>query len=150
MQDVALEVEYNILADEKLRGIFDRDRRKGRAEASTSESPVVHPQVDELKKLVKSLSAEMEKLKIEGKHNYRNTHNVDNRGNFRRPNNTAQILQRDQRNRDRDDQKVQAPLQNNLVVDEEGEDEETYPEIHCLRETSVNIMVAGGGIYLHV
>jgi hypothetical protein len=39
-------------------------------------------------------------------------------------------------NRDRDDQKVQAPLQNNLVVDEEGEDEENYPKIHCLGETS--------------
>jgi hypothetical protein len=32
--------------------------------------------------------------------------------------------------------KFQAPLQNNLVVDEEGEDEETDPEIHCLGDTS--------------
>jgi hypothetical protein len=136
MQDATLEVESNILAAEKLRGKYDRDRRKGRVEASTSESPVVHPQVDELTKLVKSLSVEMEKLKLEGKQNYRNTQNVDNRGNFRRPNNAPQVLQRDQRNRDRDDQKVQAPLQNNLVVDEEGEDEETDPEIHCLGDTS--------------
>jgi hypothetical protein len=67
MQDAALEVESNILAADKLRGKYDRDRRKGRAEASTSDSPVVHPQVDELTKLVKSLSAEMEKLKLEGK-----------------------------------------------------------------------------------
>jgi len=47
-----------------------------------------------------------------------------------------QVLQRDPRNRDRDDQKVQAPLQNNLVSNEEGEDEETDPKIHCLGESS--------------
>jgi len=105
-------------------------------EASTSKSPVVHPQVDELTKLVKSLSVGMEKLKLEGKQNYRNTENVDNRGNFRKPNNAPQVLQRDQRNRDREDQKVQSPLQNNLVVDEEGEDEEIDPEIHFLGDTS--------------
>jgi hypothetical protein len=109
MQDATLEVESNILAADKLRGKYDRDRRKSRVEASTSDSPVVHPQVDELTKLVKSLSAEMEKLKLEGKKNYRNTQNVDNRGNFRRPNNAPQVLQRDQRNRDRDDQKIPSP-----------------------------------------
>jgi hypothetical protein len=92
MQDAALEVESNILAADKIRGKYDRDKRKGRAEASTSESFVVHPQVDELTKLVKSLSVEMEKLKLEGKQNYRNTQNVDNRGNFRRPNNSPQVL----------------------------------------------------------
>jgi hypothetical protein len=30
MQDAALEVESNILAAEKIRGKYDRDRRKGR------------------------------------------------------------------------------------------------------------------------
>jgi hypothetical protein len=78
----------------------------------------------------------MEKLKLEGNKSYKNTHNVDYRGNFRRPNNSPQVLLREQRNRDRDDKKVQAPLQNNLVVDEEGEDEETDPGIHCLGDTS--------------
>jgi hypothetical protein len=78
----------------------------------------------------------MEKLKLEGKKNYRNTHNADNRGNFKIPNNAPHVLQRDQINRDRDDKKVQAPLQNNLVADEEEEDEETDPEIHCLGDTS--------------
>ena len=43
------------------------------------------------------------------------------------PNNAPQVLQIDQRNRDRDDPKVKSPLENNLVVDEEGEDEETNP-----------------------
>ena len=88
MQDASLEVESNILAVEKIRSKYDRDKRKGRVEASTSDSSVAHPQVDELKKLVKSLSTEMEKLKFEGKKSYRNPHNADNRGNFRISNNT--------------------------------------------------------------
>jgi hypothetical protein len=136
MQYATLEVESNIVASDKIRGKSDRDKRKNRAESSTYDSSIVHPQVDELTKLVKSISAEMEKLKLEGKQTYRNTQNDDNRGNFRRPNNTPQILPRDPRNRDRDDQKVQAPIQNNLVADEEGEDEETDPEIHFLGYTS--------------
>ena len=78
----------------------------------------------------------MEKLKLEGKKNYRNTQNANNKGNFRRPNNAPQVLQRDPINRDRDDKKFQAPLEKNLVVDEEGEDEEVDPEIHCLGDTS--------------
>jgi hypothetical protein len=61
------------LAADKLRGKYDRDRRKSRVEASTSDSSGVNPQVDELKKLVKSLSVEMEKMNLEGKQNYRNT-----------------------------------------------------------------------------
>jgi hypothetical protein len=94
MQDATLEIESNIVATNKLRGKFDRDRRKSRVESSTYNSSVVHPQVDELTKLVKSFSAEMEKLKLEGKHNYINTQNDDNRGNFRRQNNAPEVLQR--------------------------------------------------------
>jgi len=74
--------------------------------------------VDELTKLDKSLSVEMEKMKLEGWKTNRNTQDTINMGNFRRKNNAPQIFQRDQRNRD--DQKVQTPLQNNMVDDEEG------------------------------
>jgi hypothetical protein len=136
MQDAALEVESNILADDKIRSKYDRDRIKFRSKASTSDSSVAHPQVDELEKLVNSLSAEMEKLKFEEKKSYRNLQNANNRGNFRIPNNSPQIIQREQRNRDRDDQKIQSPLQNNPVTDEEGEEEDVDPEIHCLGDTS--------------
>jgi hypothetical protein len=73
MQDAVLKVESNIVASDKLRGKYDRDKIKSRAKASTFDSSVVHPQVDELTKLVKSLSAEMEKLKLGGKHTHRNT-----------------------------------------------------------------------------
>jgi ribonuclease HI len=93
--------------------------------------------MDEVTKLLKSLSTRMERLEVEGKQTYKNPQNVDNRGNFKRLNNNApQIMQREQRNRDRDDQKVQTPLQNNLVVDEGGEEEDLDPEIHCLEDTS--------------
>jgi hypothetical protein len=64
MQDASLEVESNILTVDKLRSKYDRDRRKYRVEASTSNSSSSHPQVDELTKLVKSLSIEIEKLKL--------------------------------------------------------------------------------------
>jgi hypothetical protein len=67
MQDATLEVESNIVASDNLMGKSDRDRRKIKAEASTYDSSVVHSQVDELTKLVKSLSTEIEKLKLEGK-----------------------------------------------------------------------------------
>jgi hypothetical protein len=89
MQDASLEVESNVLAVDRLRRKADRDRGRGRSEASTSGSSASHPQVDELTKMVKSLSAEMEKMKFEGKQGYKNVPNDDSRGNFRRPNNHA-------------------------------------------------------------
>jgi hypothetical protein len=94
MQDADVEVESNVLAVDRLRNKADADKRRGRSEASTSGSSVPHPQVDELTKMVKSLSAEMEKMKFEGKQSYKNAQNADNRGNFRRPNFSPQILPR--------------------------------------------------------
>jgi len=136
MQDAAIEVESNVLAVDRLRNKTDADKRKGRSEASTSGTSVPHRQVDELTKIVKSLSAEMEKMKVEGKQAYKNPQNVENKGSFRRPNNIALLnMQRDQRGRDREDQKIQAPLQNNFVADEEeGETNGLDPEIHCFGE----------------
>jgi hypothetical protein len=95
--------------------------------------------MDEMAKLLKSLSAKMERWELEGNKSYRNFQNPDSRGSFKRPNNAPQISQRgqrDQRNRDRYDQRIQAPLQNNLVTNEEGEEEDVYLEIHCLGHTS--------------
>jgi hypothetical protein len=109
---------------------------KKKAEASTSDFFVFHSQVDELTKLVKSLSTEIEKLKSEGKQTYKNAQNNDNRGNYRRQNNAPQIFPRDHRNIERDDQRIQAHLQNNLVAYEEEEEVEVDPEIHCLCDTS--------------
>ena len=66
MQDADIEVEYNVLTVDRLRNKADVDKRKGRSEASTSSPSVPHPQMDELTKMVKSLSAEMERMKVEG------------------------------------------------------------------------------------
>jgi hypothetical protein len=41
-----------------------------------------------------------------------------------------------ERGRDREDQKIQAPFQNNFVAEgEEGETDELDPEIHCFGDT---------------
>jgi hypothetical protein len=49
------------------------------------------------------------------------------------------MIQRDQRNKDRDDQKIQTPLQNNLVTDGDEEEEDIDPEIYCLGDTSSSL-----------
>jgi hypothetical protein len=119
MKDSDVEVVSNILVVDRLRNKDDRGIPRKRSEASTSGSSTTYPQVDELKKMVMTLSVEMEKMKVEGKQTYKNPQNVDNRGNFRRPNNNVpQIMAREQKRRDRDDQRIQTPLQNNLVDDE--------------------------------
>ena len=85
MQDASIEVESNVLAADRVRNKADADRRKGRSETSTSGSSVPHPQVDELTKMVKSLSAEMEKMKVEGRQAYKGHQNAENKGGFKRP-----------------------------------------------------------------
>jgi hypothetical protein len=136
MQDAAIEVESNVLAADRLRNEADTGRRKGKSEASTSGPLVPHLQVDELTKMVKSLSAEMEIMKVEGRQAYKGPQISENKGGFRRPNNfTPPNLQRE-RGRDREDQKIQAPFQNHLVADEEErETDEMDPKIHCLEDT---------------
>jgi hypothetical protein len=101
MQDAAIEVESNVLASDRLRNKVDAERRKGRSEASTSGPSVPHPQMDELTRMVKSLSTEMERMKVEGRKAYKNPHNTENKGGFRRLNNIAPLtMQRDQRGRE--------------------------------------------------
>jgi hypothetical protein len=89
MQDASLEVESNILAVERLRNKVDKDRGRGRYEASTFNFSTPLPQMDEVTKLLKYLSTRMERLELKGKKTYRNPQNVDNRGNFKRSNNNA-------------------------------------------------------------
>jgi hypothetical protein len=121
MQDATLEVESNILTTGKIRSKDDRDRRNGRSETLTSSTSTTPPQMDEETKLLKSLSAKVERLELEGKKSYRNPPNDDNRGSFKRKTNAPQKIQGDHRNNDKDDQKIQTPLKNNLVTDENEE-----------------------------
>jgi hypothetical protein len=136
MQDAAIEVESNVLAVDRLRSMNDADRRKGRLEASTSGPSVPHPQVDELTRMVKSLFAEMERMRVERRQAYKGPQNAEKGGGFRRPNNIASPTVQRERERDREDQKIQPPFQNNFVAEgEEGETEEMDPEIHFFRDT---------------
>jgi hypothetical protein len=122
MQDVAIEVESNVLVAEILRSKADLNRTKGRSEASTSSPSVPHPQMDELTKMVKSLSAEMDRMKVEGRKAYKGPQTDENKGGFRRPNNFTPVNVQRERGREREDQKIQAPFQNNFVA--EGEERE--------------------------
>jgi hypothetical protein len=136
MQDSAIEVESNVLAVDRMRNKANADRRKGRSETSTSDPSVTHPQVDELTKMVKSLSAEMERMRVKGRQAYKGPLNAENKGGFRRPNNFTPTNVQREKGRDREDQKIQAPFQNNFVAEgEEGETDELDPEIHFFRDT---------------
>jgi hypothetical protein len=132
----AIEVESKVLAADRLRNKADVEKRRGRSETLTSGPLVPHPRVDELTKMVKSLSAEMERMKVEGRQAYKGPQNTENKGGFRRPNNfTPPNVQRE-KGRDREDQKIQAPFQNNFLAEgEEGETDEPNHEIHFFGDT---------------
>jgi uncharacterized small protein (DUF1192 family) len=136
MQDVAIEVESNILAADRLRNKADADRRKGKSEALTFGPSLPHTQVDELTQMMKFLSEEMERLKVERKKMNKGPQCTENKGGFRRPNNISPPTMYREKGSDRDDQRIQAPFQNNFVADEEeGEIDEPEPKIHCLEVT---------------
>jgi hypothetical protein len=77
----------------------------------------------------------MESWELEGKPMYRNLQNAHGRG-FRRPdNNGSRAFPREQREKDREDQRIQTPLQNNMVTHEGGEEiNEFDPKIHCVEK----------------
>jgi len=78
----------------------------------------------------------MERLKVEKKQMYKGPQGTKIKGGFRRPNNIAPLTMHTERGRDREDQRIQAPFQNNLVVnEEEREIDELEPEIQCLEDT---------------
>jgi hypothetical protein len=127
MQDAAIEVESNILAADRLRNKTNADRRKGKSEASTSDSntsgpSLSHPQVSELAQVMNFLKEEVERLKVERRQMYKGPQNTENKGGFRRPNNFAPPTMHKEKERDRDDQRIQAPFQNNFMADEEQEE----------------------------
>jgi uncharacterized small protein (DUF1192 family) len=136
MQDAAIEVESNILAADRLKKKTDADRRKGKSEASTSNPSLLHPQVNELTQVMNFLKEEMERMKVERKQMNKGPSSNENRVGFRRPNNFSPPTMHREKERDRDDQRIQAPFQNNLVVDEEERGiDELDSEIHSLEVT---------------
>ena len=85
MQDVALEIESNILTAHKLKG--SNDRRKFRE--SPSSSAVSNPKIDKMTKMIESLTTEMAKLKVESQQNSKGkgAYEQPNRNCNRNPNN---------------------------------------------------------------
>jgi hypothetical protein len=78
----------------------------------------------------------MERLKVEGRQAYKGPQSTENKGGFRRLNNISPPTMKRERGRDREDQRIQAPFQNNFVAEEEeGETNELDPEIHCFVDT---------------
>jgi hypothetical protein len=142
MQDAAIEVESNMLAADRLRNQADTNRRKGKSEASVSGSntsglSVPDPQVNDLTQLLNVLKEEMERIKVERRQMYKGPQNTENKGGFRRPNNFVPPTMHKEKERDRDDQRIQAPFQNNFVAEEEeAETDEPEPKIHSLEVTS--------------
>jgi uncharacterized small protein (DUF1192 family) len=135
MQDVSIEVESNILAADRLRNQADTNKRKEKSEASTSSPALSHPQVNELTQVMNFLKEEVERLRVERKKMYKGPQKTENKGGFRRPNNIAPQTMHRERGRDREDQRIQDPFQNNFVVDEEGETDEPEPKIHSVEVT---------------
>jgi uncharacterized small protein (DUF1192 family) len=106
MKDATIEVESNILSADRLRNKADADRRKGKSEASTSNPLLSHPRVEELTQMMKLLSEEMERLKVERKQMNKGPQSTENKGGFRRPNNIAPPTMHREKGRDRDDQRI--------------------------------------------
>jgi hypothetical protein len=137
MQDAALEVESNILASQKRKG--ESDRRRSKNEASSSSH--ADPKLDKMAKMLESLTSEISKLKIENKQPVKGRSTYDpagrnpnlNPNSFRRNNQPTQILQREKNSNE--DQRIKVPLQNVVMDDDNGEDQEDGEgDIHCVGE----------------
>ena len=65
MQEVVIEVESNILAADKLKTRGDRDRKKKKEEMPSSPNAASNSKIDEMAKMLKDLTSEMERLNME-------------------------------------------------------------------------------------
>jgi hypothetical protein len=134
MQDVALEVESNIIASQKLKGKNWAEKKKPVVESSSSSNS----KMEKMAKMLESLTSEMSKLKVQNQQPARakepNTLAPRNPNTFayRRNNLQVQILQRDRN--PVDDQRVRPPFQN-AVLDEDQqplhEEPEDADDINC-------------------
>jgi hypothetical protein len=116
MQEAAIEVESNILASDRLKTRYEKEKKKQREDCPASSNLATYdPKLNEMTKTLKDLTYEIAKLKWESKQPNRAFQGAGN-GNpnqFRRPNDVPQIMQRQRRNVD--DQRVVPPFQNNQI-----------------------------------
>ena len=141
MQEVALEVESNILASNRLKVNSDQQTydKKGKKEAApvVSTSQSADSKIDEMAKLVKILKAKLNKLELE-----KNSNRPAQEGEIN-PNNPNQFrhqfaprfiprerinndIQRERR--ETEDQKVTPPLQNNVTDEGKEEEDELFED----------------------
>jgi superfamily I DNA and RNA helicase len=67
IQEVAIEVESNILAADKLNSRGDRDWKKQKEEIHSSSHTTSYSKMDEMDKMLKTLTSKMARLKMEQK-----------------------------------------------------------------------------------
>jgi hypothetical protein len=131
MKEDSIEVESNILEADKLKTRGDRDRKNKKEEMHSSSNATSDSKIDEMAKMLKYLTSEMERLNMEKKQPSRPAQEggYRNQNQFRRPNNAPHILPRERKNRE--DQKVFPPFHNN-ETDEEGDEDDTEddPVVH--------------------
>jgi hypothetical protein len=133
MQDVALEVESNITASQKLKG--RAERKKSAIESSSS----YNNKMEKMAKMLDSLTSEMSKLKVQNQQPARAKEpnafapRNPNALPYRRNNPQTQILQRDRNSNE--DQRIKVPLQNVVMDDDNGDDQQDEEgDIHCVGE----------------
>jgi hypothetical protein len=100
MQEVVIEVESNILTVDKLISRGDRDRKNQKEEIPSSSHTTFDSKMDEMAKMLKTLTSEMAMLKMEQKQPSRPTQEGGNRNQnqFKRPKNVPKILPRERKN----------------------------------------------------
>jgi hypothetical protein len=137
MQEAAIEVESNTFAVEKLKYRGDRDRKKQREEFPSSSHTTYDSKMDEMAKMLKTLTFEMARMKMETKQPSKPTQESGyiNPNQFRRPNNVPQFFPRERRNQE--DHKVLPHFQNNAVEEVEEIDDTEEDSIVHLNDTEL-------------
>ena len=131
MQEAALEVESNILASNRLKEhldhqVYDQNGKK-KLTPPTSTSQTTESKIDEMTKLVRILTAKLNKLELDKKPNKPIQEGERNTNHFRHPF-APRLIPRERRNndiqrerRENEDYRV-PPIQNNVT--NEGEEDE--------------------------
>ena len=129
MQDVALEVESNILASNKLKEEtkYQTIDKKGKKEIITSNPTRISSdsKMDEMSKIIKNLSVKIDRLELGNKNQNKPIPEGErNQNQFRRPF-APRFLPRERRNndiqrdkRENEERRIQPPFQNNNVRDD--------------------------------
>ena len=123
MQEASSEVESNLMASNKLRGKSDHQEDEKKKEKNMLPYPsgtkIADSKIEDMNKLMKSMSAKLNRMEMENKSQNKSIQDNDNknpnqfRGTF-----NLRLFPRDRRNND--DHKIQPRFLNNLIRDDES------------------------------